>query len=820
MASKRLHFAIAVMLTFLLLPALYPSQASTDYHEYARVVNLSENSGRSSEPRIAMPYYDNPYIVWTDFSFGESEVLFKASRDGGKSFGKTINLSNSSGPSDDPQIAAWAERIYVIWNDRTLGNNEVIFASSADHGETFAPAMSLSDSSKNSVEAKVALLESTENVYIVWIEQDESTGLDDVLLRVSMDNGLTFGEAINLSNNNNNGRSSSNPQLDVSYADEHLYVTWQTVFEDGNTEVFFRHSGDGGLTFDKTVNLSNTDAQSAGQKMAVSDAYVYVVWHEHNSTLNDIFFKRINTGSSNFGRAINLSSYPVENDSDVSSPQIATTYSQSVFVLWHETPSSGNNRIVLRLSLDAGDHFVDRVILDESAGSLESSHIAAGDSLSIVWHRDNDTFFRQQSLADWSVFTGKINLSNNTGDSYSPQIAAVGPKVAAIWIDESFGDKSEIAFMDVTSLVYFEYPLYSYFTATTDDHLPVMNILAGDNVTVTALIDNYKERIRADAMFGLQVLDEHGFVEFVSVSNATILPEEQHDAVTFTWVPEQSGWKVIEGFLWSNDGYALAEKIEDQRVAVAFRQDYKISLEHHIEKSSVASGEPVNGSLYLVNEGDQTEFVKVDEIYGSNPPLNSCYSFQSSELDNPLVLPAGARVNLNSTITWMQSHPATYNSTWSALLSIKSGDGNVNCLQVASNTVPLDVIAPPNPEGVSLVLSTDKQEYRRNETIHLEAFVDNNTDNPFDLNNFEFGVYFTDRTGKEIAALTWVSSDGDDEVKPHSKQSVPLDELGWDQSYPEPDGRWVQAPVGEYTVHAEYWQPFIKSDPLAIEITE
>jgi hypothetical protein len=490
--------------------------------------------------------------------------------------------------------------------------------------------------------------------------------------------------------------------------------------------------------------------------------------------------------------------------------------------MWYETTSSGNNRIVLRSSLDAGDPFVDKIVIDNSAGAPDSSHLAVSDYyVSIIWQRDNEIYFRQQSRDDWRVFTQKINLSSNDGDSYSPKISAYGPKVVAVWTDESFGNNSEIAFMDITPLVYFEYPLYSGFKVSTDGHSQIMNVRAGDNVTVKAVIDNYKERISADAIFVLQVLNDEGIAEFVSVSNLTILPEERSALVTFTWSPKQSGWKTIEGFLWSNDSYALATKIEDQRLVVGSGRDYNLILQHELEKTRVLAGESVNGSLYLINDGNQTQFVTVDAIYSWSSPFDTCNYFQSSELYEPKLLPPGSKMNLTETITWMQWHPKTYNSTWYAVLSVKTDDDSkADCLQLASNSVPFEVIPRPSPEGVSLVLSTDKQEYRRNETIHFTAYVDNNAGRPFELSDFEFGISFTDKTGKEIASLTWVSPHGNAVVKPYSRLAVPLYDAMWDQTYPDLDGRWIQTPAGEYTVHAEYWPPFLKSQPLAITITE
>ncbi len=182
-----LHFATGFLVLALLLPAFSAMQASAHYHEYPEVVNLSDSNGSSSEPRIAIPYYDTAYVVWSDSSFGQTEILFKASRDGGKSFGSAINLSNSSGPSSSPEIAAWDKQLYVVWDDQTPGNLEVMFAPSKDYGATFASPINLSNSSADSVQAKVAMPEASDKVHVVWTEQNLSTDTNDVLLRVSND---------------------------------------------------------------------------------------------------------------------------------------------------------------------------------------------------------------------------------------------------------------------------------------------------------------------------------------------------------------------------------------------------------------------------------------------------------------------------------------------------------------------------------------------------------------------------------------------------------------------------------------------------------
>jgi hypothetical protein len=81
---------------------------------------------------------DNLYIAWWSNKTGNDEVMFKASTDGGKTIGEKINLSNSSNSeSQDAQIAASDNNVYVSWWERNATSNEPVLRVSNDSGKTF-----------------------------------------------------------------------------------------------------------------------------------------------------------------------------------------------------------------------------------------------------------------------------------------------------------------------------------------------------------------------------------------------------------------------------------------------------------------------------------------------------------------------------------------------------------------------------------------------------------------------------------------------------------------------------------------------------------
>ncbi len=66
--------------------------------------------------------------------------------DRGKTFGEKMNLSNSSNSqSQDAQIAAAANNLYVTWWERNATSNEPVLIVSNDNGKTFGEKIILSE---------------------------------------------------------------------------------------------------------------------------------------------------------------------------------------------------------------------------------------------------------------------------------------------------------------------------------------------------------------------------------------------------------------------------------------------------------------------------------------------------------------------------------------------------------------------------------------------------------------------------------------------------------------------------------------------------
>jgi hypothetical protein len=108
-------------------------------------INPSMDKRETKAPSVISG--DNVYIVWfTDKGTQNSngEVIFRASTDGGATFGNKTNLSNTAtADSVDAEIAAEGGNVIVTWWERNQTANTPVARISTDNGATFEPMLML-----------------------------------------------------------------------------------------------------------------------------------------------------------------------------------------------------------------------------------------------------------------------------------------------------------------------------------------------------------------------------------------------------------------------------------------------------------------------------------------------------------------------------------------------------------------------------------------------------------------------------------------------------------------------------------------------------
>src|SRR5918911_1799296 len=132
---------LGVMLAIIVTLGVTTVISSTSFQETEAVV--SSDAFRSKAP-MATSGDNNVYVTWWTNKSGNNEVMFRASNDGGATFAKKINLSNTTtAESEDAQIAAAGKNVYVTWWERNQTANIPVMKISADNGKSFGPMLKL-----------------------------------------------------------------------------------------------------------------------------------------------------------------------------------------------------------------------------------------------------------------------------------------------------------------------------------------------------------------------------------------------------------------------------------------------------------------------------------------------------------------------------------------------------------------------------------------------------------------------------------------------------------------------------------------------------
>jgi hypothetical protein len=88
---------------------------------------------------------DNVYVLWSSNKTGNYEVMIRVSNDNGDLFGKKVNLSNSTMfDSINSEIAASGSNVFVTWWEKNQTSNDPVMRISKDNGNTFGPTLKLS----------------------------------------------------------------------------------------------------------------------------------------------------------------------------------------------------------------------------------------------------------------------------------------------------------------------------------------------------------------------------------------------------------------------------------------------------------------------------------------------------------------------------------------------------------------------------------------------------------------------------------------------------------------------------------------------------
>ncbi len=303
---------------------IYYKRSTNSGISWGSDTRLTNNTANSQVPSVIITG-QTLLIVWQDNRDGNFEIYCKRSSDGGSNWGADIRLTNNPQISEFPSASASGQFIFITWHDERDTNFEIYGKRSTDGGLTWSADIRLTNQSYVSQFPCVSVLGQV--VYIVW--RDNRDGNDEIYFKKSTDGGNTWNTDIRLTNN----VAISDTPCIVSNSSA-VHVVWQDALE-----IYYIKSTDGGLSWGAGTRLTNNSSVSVLPSLAVSGSALHIAWQENRDGNYEIYYKNSSNGGINWSPDTRLTN----NSSNSALPSAAVT-GTSVHVVWHDN-RDGNNEV-------------------------------------------------------------------------------------------------------------------------------------------------------------------------------------------------------------------------------------------------------------------------------------------------------------------------------------------------------------------------------------------------------------------------------------------------------------------------------------------
>jgi len=233
---------------------------------------------------------------------------------------------------------------------------------------------------------------------------------------------------------------SQDPAIAID-SNTNLHVVW-CDYTAGNSEIYYKRSTDGGLTWSGSKRLTWNSGNSVYPAIAIdSNNNLHVVWHDSTPGNDEIYYKRSTDGGLSWGAAKRLT----WNSGNSGYPAIAIDSNNNLHVVWEDS-TPGNSEIYYKRSTDGGSTWsATKRITWTSSGSYDPAiAIDSNTNLHVVWYDwtpGNYEIYYKRSTDGGSTWGATKRLTWTSSDSYDPAIAIdSNTNLHVVWYDWTPGN--------------------------------------------------------------------------------------------------------------------------------------------------------------------------------------------------------------------------------------------------------------------------------------------------------------------------------------------------------------------------------------------
>ena len=217
-------------------------------------------------------------------------------------------------------------------------------------------------------------------------------------------------------------------QPDVCARGEEVFVVWSDNRIDGNYELFFRYSSDGGLTWSIEERITETEADSMQPAIVCGRSNVHLVWCEKGETsLSEtatIFYSRWDGESWSVPQS--LSSSPQNNPRR---PDIAITQTGVVYVVWEEDSEDNRSRAYFTFSDDNMPFQKPELITVGDWNTAEPRIDGGYRNAYVVWRDEREATAQIYTKQLGETLFGYDTHLSSVGNCRRPSISVLEPQI-------------------------------------------------------------------------------------------------------------------------------------------------------------------------------------------------------------------------------------------------------------------------------------------------------------------------------------------------------------------------------------------------------
>jgi hypothetical protein len=282
-----------------LSPDIYFSRSTDGGHSWSKALDISNTPGVCSNPAIALGPDGSMHVVWRDTSLHQKpSIFYSGSTNGGKSFSKYQNISPTPGISSEPAVAVDLDgMVHAAWLDTTSGEERPdIFYVRRPAAGSWTKPIDVSNSERISAHPALACGPKG-RVFLCWRDNSRKENAADIWCAIAGRSG-EFGKPLNISGTPG---VSSQPFVTAD-VDGRVAIVWSdTTSGDSRPDIYARVSTDNGSDFSNVMDVTNTTGVSRYPCAVLAGPQLIVVWEEVTGTLStakstSINIKEIATG--------------------------------------------------------------------------------------------------------------------------------------------------------------------------------------------------------------------------------------------------------------------------------------------------------------------------------------------------------------------------------------------------------------------------------------------------------------------------------------------------------------------------------------------